>query len=124
MAEPFLTIDDFQDEYQGTLTDGEVTTATRLLQVVSDRIRELKPGIADGDPAAIQVVFEVVRDAAMYGGLERLSSFENTTSRRTEAGTFDAAMKVVTDYLTDRHKKILGIVSRAAPRGHFVKCDY
>ncbi len=126
MADPFLTIDGFQAEYQGTLTDGEVTTATRLLQVISDRIRALKSPVvvADDDPAAAQVTFEVLRDAAMYGGLERLTSFSNTTSRRTESGAFDAAMKVVADYLTDRHKRILGIALRPAGRGQFKKADY
>lgn len=122
MADPYLSTSAFQAEYQGTLTAGEVTTATRLLQVASDRIRALKSD-ANAD-AASQVVFEIVRDAAQYGDLERLSSFQNTTSRRTEAGTFDPAMKVVTDYLSDRHKKLLGIPLRAAPRGSFTKCDY
>ncbi|MBX9641799.1 hypothetical protein ACX9NE_26790 [Mycobacterium sp. ML4] len=122
MADPFLTVDAFKAEYQGTLTAGETTTATRLLQVASDRIRALKPD-ADTD-AAKQVVFEIVRDAANYGDLAVLSDFQNTTSRRTEAGTFDQAMKVVTDYLSDRHKKLLGIPLRAAPRGSFKRCDY
>lgn len=122
MADPFLTVDAFKAEYQGTLTAGETTTATRLLQVASDRIRALKPD-ADTD-AAKQVVFEIVRDAANYGDLEVLSDFENTASRRTEAGTFDQAMKVVTDYLSDRHKRLLGIPLRAAPRGSFKRCDY
>lgn len=122
MADPFLTIDAFKAEYRGTLTAGETTTATRLLQVASDRIRALKPD-ADTD-AAKQVVFEIVRDAANYGDLAVLSDFQNTTSRRTEAGTFDQAMKVVTDYLSDRHKKLLGIPLRAAPRGSFKRCDY
>lgn len=122
MADPFLDIAGFTAEYQGTLTAGEVTTATRLLQVCSDRIRQLKP---DADPvAAKQVVFEVVRDAATYGALEKLSKFENITSRRQESGTFDEAAKVVDDYLTDRHKRLLGIPLRAAPRGSFKKWDY
>lgn len=122
MADPFLAVDAFKAEYQGTLTAGETTTATRLLQVASDRIRALKPD-ADTD-AAKQVVFEIVRDAANYGDLAVLSDFENTTSRRAEAGTFDQAMKVVNDYLSDRHKRLLGIPLRAAPRGSFKRCDY
>ncbi|MGV7585234.1 hypothetical protein PJN38_24230 [Mycobacterium kansasii] len=122
MADPYLSIADFQGEYQGLLTAGQVITATRLLQVASDHIRGLK---ADADEtAAKQVVFELVRDAAKYGDLERLSSFENTTSRRTESGTFDEAVKLLDDYLTDRHKQLLGIPLLAAPVYSFTKLDY
>lgn len=122
MTAPYLSISDFQAEYQGALTAGEVTTATRLLQVASDRIRALKPD-ADDD-AAKQVVFEIVRDAANYGDLAVLSDFQNTTSRRTEAGTFDESMKIVNDYLSDRHRQLLGIPLLAAPVYNFSKCDY
>lgn len=122
MADPFLDIAAFKAEYQGTLNAGETTTATRLLQVASDYIRGLKDDVDDN--AAKQVVFEIVRDAAMYGGLERLSSFQNTTSRRTEAGTFDAAVKLVGDYLSDKHKQLLGIPLVAAAVYSFPKCDY
>jgi hypothetical protein len=122
VADPFLSIAEFTAEYQGTLTEGEAGSAERLLQVASDRIRELKP---DADPdAAAQVVFEVTRDALLYGHLERFSSFHNITSRRQEMGTFDTAMKAINDLLTDRHKRMLGIPLRAAPRGRFKKCDY
>lgn len=110
----FLEIAAFQAEYQGTLSTGETTTATRLLSVVSDRIRELKPDIADESPAAKQVTFEVVRDAMMFGGLEKLSSFQNITSRRQEAGTFDDAAKAVDDLLTARHRRMLGLYSKPA----------
>ncbi len=110
----FLEIAAFTAEYQGTLSTGETATATRLLDVVSDRIRELKPGIADESPAAKQVTFEVVRDAVMYGGLERLSEFENETSRRRERGKFDEAARAVDDLLTSRHRRILGLFVKPA----------
>lgn len=122
MAEPYLSIADFQTEYQGTLDPGEIITAARLLGVASDRVRDLAPDARTAD--AQQVVFEIVRDAAMYGHLGPLSSFQNITSRRQEGGTFDEMAKAVDDLLTDRHKQILGIARRAAPRGHFPKCDY
>lgn len=122
MADPFLDIAAFKAEYQGTLSTGETTTASRLLQVASDYIRGLKDDVDEN--AAKQVVFEIVRDAAMYGGLERLSSFQNTTSRRTEAGTFDAAVKLVNSYLSNKHKVLLGISLVAAPAYSFTKCDY
>lgn len=122
MADPFLTIVQFEAEYQRTLNAGETTTATRLLQVASDYIRGLKADV--NEDAAQQVVFEIVRDAANYGDLNVLSQFQNTTSRRTEAGTFDPAVKLINSYLSDRHKQLLGIPLRAAPRGRFTKCDY
>lgn len=122
MAAPYLSITDFKAEYQGTLTVGESTTAERLLQVASDRIRDLAPNARTTD--AQQVVFEIVRDAAMYGHLGPLSSFQNITSRRQEAGTFDEMAKAVDDLLTRRHRVMLGLAGTAAPRGRFKKCDY
>ncbi|MGB3484019.1 MAG: hypothetical protein WBB07_17610 [Mycobacterium sp.] len=122
MADPFLDIEAFKAEYPGTLTAGETTTAERLLVVASDRVRDLAPNARTTD--AQQVVFEIVRDAAMYGHLGPLSSFQNITSRRQESGTFDDMAKAVDDLLTDRQKKMLGMSRRASPRGHFKKCDY
>lgn len=119
---PFLSIEAFQAEYPGTLSAGEIATATRLLRVVSDRVRALKSDVDSS--AAQQVVFEVVRDAAMYGALEKLSSFQNITSRRQEAGTFDEEAKVVDDYLSPRHKRILGLAAIAVPMFNFPDCDY
>lgn len=123
MAAPFLEISAFTAEYQGALSAGETTTATRLLEVVSDGIRGLKPDV--DELAAKQVVFEVVRDVVTYGALGPLSSFQNITSRRQEAGTFDEAAKAVDDYLTARQRKLLGLSPvTASPRGRFKKCDY
>ncbi|EIC70366.1 hypothetical protein [Mycobacteroides abscessus] len=122
MANPFVEITAFTTEFGGALTAAQTSQATRLLQVVSDRIRELNP---DVDPlAAAQVVFEVVRDAVLYGHLDRFASFQNTTSRRTEAGTVDADRSAVDDYLTRRHKVLLGIALVAEPMGHFPENDY
>lgn len=112
MANPYLDIAAFTAEYQGALDAGQTATATRLLQVVSDHIRSLKPDVDPG--TAAQVVFEVTRDALTYGELERLSSFQNITSRRQEAGTFDEAARAVDGYLTKRHRQLLGIFTRPA----------
>ena len=124
MADPYLDIDEFTDEYQGTLSDGEAITADRLLRVVSDGIRALKP---DADlTAAQQVLFEVVRDEMAYGHLGPLSTFANTTSRREESGTFAQSATLVDDYLTPRHRRLLGlqVSATAAPRGSFTPGDY
>ena len=123
MADPYLDIDEFAEQYQGALSDGEKITAERLLQVISDGIRVRK---YDANPeAAALVVFEVVRDAVAYGHLGPLSSFTNVTAHRQEAGTFDTG-RPVDDYLTVRQKRLLGIFSAAtaAPRGTFTPGDY
>lgn len=112
MAAPFLEIDEFTEEYQGTLKAGETTTAERLLQVIADRIRDLKPDA--NEDAAKQVSFEVVRDAIKYGDLEKLSSFQNITSRRQEAGTFDADARAIDGYFTAQHRQLLGIFVKPA----------
>jgi hypothetical protein len=124
VAAPYLDVDDFAAEYQGALSDGEKTTAERLLQVVSDGIRVRKPD-ADVTAAAL-VVFEVVRDAVAYGHLGSLSSFTNITAHRQESGTFIDAGRDSDDYLTVRHKRLLGIAaaSTSAPRGCFTPDDY
>lgn len=123
MDDPFLEITDFKTQFGRPLLEAETPVATRLLQVVSDWIRDnAKPGFRE--LAAKQVVFEVVRDALTYGPFERLSHFENTTAHRTEAGTFDYAASVLDDYLTDKHKRLLGIPLRAAPAYHFPVADY
>lgn len=123
MAAPFLDIEDFAAEYQGALSDGEKITAERLLQVVSDSIRARKPDAETA--AAALVVFEVVRDAMAFGHLGPLSSFAHITGHRQESGTFDGAARAGDDYLTARHKRLLGIpVATAAPRARFTAGDY
>lgn len=114
MADPFLSLADFPTWFGQTLTAAQTALAGPMLQVASDRIRELKPAIADNDPAAKVVVFEIVRDALIYGHLDKLSSFQNITSRRQEAGTFDEMAKAVDDLLTGRHKALLGIFTKPA----------
>lgn len=126
MADPFLSIDDFTDQFTRPLTEAETEVATRLLLVISDWILGQKP---DVDPdAAAQVVYEVTRDAIIYGPYERLSAFTNTTANRTEAGTFNnsrqLAKSIVDDYVSDRHKRLLGIPLRAAPKGSFPVDDF
>jgi hypothetical protein len=125
-VDPFLSIDDFADEFGRALTDAETLVATRLLQVISDWIRGQK---VDVDvTAAAQVVWEVVRDAVNYGEFERLSSFSNTTADRVEAGVFDRERQlvqaVIADYVTNRHKRLLGIQLRASPVGSFAVDDF
>ena len=117
MPSPFLSIGDFTIQYNESLNTAQTAVATRMLQVATDRIVELQP-TPDANAAA-QVVFEIVRDVIRYGDLEALSEFENDTSRRKEGGVFDLDRRAVEDYLTKRHKRILGIPLRATPAYSF-----
>lgn len=118
MTAPYLTADQFADRF-GTLDDGQEASAKALVQVVSDWIRGQKP---DADPtAAAQVVFEVVRDSLNLAEFSPLKQFENSTSRRTTSGTFadgDGAA-LLSEVITDRQKRLLGIALRAAPAYNF-----
>lgn len=96
--------------------------AASLLWVVSDWIRERKPDLNDDDQAARVVSFEVTRDALMYGDFGPMSSFSRTVGPRSKSGTIDRG--VVEKFITDRHRRMLGISLRAAPRGRFKRCDY
>lgn len=121
--DPYLEIGPFATQFGRALSDAETPVATRLLQVVSGWIYNHAPApVRQVD--AEQVVFEVVRDALTYGPYERLSSFDNTTAHRTESGTFDYAASVLDDYLTDKHKRLLGIPLKAGPAYSFPVCDY
>jgi hypothetical protein len=105
-----------------TLTSGEYELATPLLQVVSDWIRDKKPGIADDDPAAIVVSFEVVRDALLSGKFGPFTSFAKTMGPRSRSATIDR--EALSKFVTGRHRLMLGLGAKAAPRGNFLKCDY
>lgn len=96
--------------------------AASLLTVVSDWIRDRKPDIVDDDPAAQVVTFEVTRDAMLYGEFGPVTSFTKIVGHRQQTAAIDRA--AVEKFITDRHKRILGLPIKAAPRGHFPKCDY
>lgn len=113
MADPFLNVGQFATDLGRALTAAESSQAGRLLKVLSDKIRERKPDV--DEDAAKQVVFELVRDAVLYGEYDRFSDFTNTTSRRTESGTFDPDARLIDDYLTQRQKLLLGLVAHVKP---------
>jgi hypothetical protein len=122
VADTFLDAAAFAAMFR-PLTAAETGQATPLLEVVSKWIRDNKPGIEYDDPAAKVVVFEVVREALVYGKYRPLSSFQDTTAHRTKAGTFDP--NVALQFITDRHRAMLGIeLTTAAPVGHFKVGDY
>lgn len=119
--DPFLEVSDFVAMFR-PLSAAETAVATPLLEVASEWIRAHKPGIAIDDPAAIVVTFEVTRDALMYGKYAGLTQFQETTAHRTKAGTIDTAS--VEKWITDRHRRILGISVLASPAYHFPAGDY
>lgn len=96
--------------------------AAALLQVVSDWIRERKPDIDDEDPAAKVVACEVTRDSLLYGDFGPQASYTKATSHSQRSGTIDRA--AVEKFITDRHRRMLGIGVKASPRAHFKRCDY
>lgn len=96
--------------------------ATSLLTVVSDWIRDHKPDIADDDPAAQIVCFEVTRDALQAGEFGPVVSFTKVVAHRTRSATVDRA--ALEKFITDRHRRMLGLPLRAGPRGRFRPGDY
>lgn len=125
--DPFLNATAFAAMLGRSLTAAESAQATPLLQVVSEWIRERKPGIDDYDvtivdPAAIVVSFEVVRDALLCGEFGPVTSYTKTMGPRTRSVTFDR--DAVSRFITDRHRQMLGLVAKAGPRGRFAKYDY
>lgn len=115
--DPFLSIDDFAKRFPRDLTAGETLVATDALTVATTWIVNRLPAIAQDDPAAKLVVFEVTRDTIVYGPVSRLSSFENTSLHRTESGTLSE--EDVEQYITDKHCQMLGISLKAAPVANF-----
>ncbi|AEL98171.1 head-to-tail adaptor [Mycobacterium phage BigNuz] len=105
---------------QPAWADSELAGA--WLTVVSDWIRDNKPGIAADDQAAKIVVFEVTRDALLAGDLGPYSAVTKTTSHSSRQVTIDRAE--VEKFITPRHRRMLGLGGMAAPRGHFPKNDY
>jgi hypothetical protein len=73
---------------------------------------------------AEQVAFEVTRDQLNLGAYSPFSAFQNITAHRTEAGTFKDDDDLLEEVISKRQKRLLDIPLRAAPRGHFKKCDY
>lgn len=119
--DPFLSVATFASWANNPAWDAD-QLATSLLQVVSDWIRIRKVGVADDDAAAQVVTFEVTRDALLYGEFGTFSSFSKTVGPRSKSGTLDR--HAVEKFITDRHRRMLGISVLAGPRGKFKPCDY
>lgn len=91
--------------------------AAALLTVVSDWIRDNKPDVADDDPAAQVVVFEVTRDSLLSGEFGPVSSFTKVVGHRTRTAAIDRS--VVEKFITDRHKQMLGLSTGPRPAYYF-----
>lgn len=101
---------------------GSDPVAASLLTVVSEWIREHKPDVADDDPAAQIVCFEVVRDSLLAGEFGPVLEFSKTVAHRARAVTVDRS--ALERFITDRHRRMLGLSLRAGPRGRFKAGDY
>ncbi|SHY74731.1 Uncharacterised protein [Mycobacteroides abscessus subsp. bolletii] len=117
----FLDVEAFAAMFR-PLSAAEKLVAAPLLTVVSDWIRDKKPAIADDDPAAKVVTFEVTRDALMYGEFGPVSSFTKTVGHRTKQAAIDR--EAVEKFIARRHYRMLGLALQAKARGHFPRCDY
>lgn len=112
---PFLDAAAFATMF-GPLKATETALATPLLEVASGWIWERKADISQEDPAAKVVVFEVVREAIWYARREGLTDFAFTTGHRSRSGTAD---RRVDDFVTARHKNMLGIGTFTRPAYRF-----
>lgn len=121
MTAPFLDATAFADMFR-PLRAAETAVATPLLQVVSDWIRDKKPDIANNDQAAIFVCFDIARQELTYGKYSQLSDFSETVGRKNVSGTLN--ITEAEQFITDRHRKILGLSIVAAPAFNFPECDY
>lgn len=121
---PFLTTDQFQELYRGTLTPKQRALVDLWVQAAADWIRDPSrlPGLRIDEPRAVQakiVTFEVVRDALGPDGVTdpRVRSYLSTTDNRTTSITYaDAAAMLEFD---DHHLSLLGLSTSAAPRAQF-----
>lgn len=119
----FLVLSSFQTLWDGApLNSAQQQIAVLLLQVAANWIREAKPGIADDDPAAKLVTFEVTANALRYGKYAPLKNWSRTTMHKMDSGTLDDPASAL-DF-TDRHKQFLGIAIRSQPTGTFAINDF
>lgn len=119
--EPFLSASTFAN-WAKRPAWGTDQLAASLLIVVSDWIRDKKPDIGADDTAAKVVTFEVTRDALLYGDFGPVDSYEKRTAHSSRSASINR--EAVAKFVNDRHRRMLGISLRAAPRGHFKRCDY
>lgn len=116
--EPFLTAAEFASKTWVNMPEwASSELAAALLVVVSGWIRDHKPDIDDDDPGAQLVCAEVTRDALLYGEFGPAVSFSKTVAHRGRAATIDRA--ALEKFITDRHKRILGLSIGVKPAYHF-----
>lgn len=119
--DPFLDVAQFAAMFR-PLSAAETALATPLLEVVSDWIRQHKPGIDEEDAAARVVTFEVTRDALLYGKYAGFSQFQETVAHRSLGGTINPS--AIEKWVTDRHRRMLGIAVLGTPVYSFPDADY
>lgn len=121
MGAPFITVEDFAAAFR-PLKSSEQDLAEWMIKVASDWIWAHKPTIDPTSVAAKVVVIEVVSQALRFGKYGPLRTFQEETSHSTVSGTFADADRFL-DF-TDRHRELLGIPVRSAPKYAFKAFDY
>ncbi|OMC35490.1 hypothetical protein A5742_12535 [Mycolicibacterium fortuitum] len=91
--------------------------ATSVLTVVSDWIRDNKPGIGAEDQGAKVVTFEVAQTTMAFAELGPYESVEKKTAHSSRAVTVDR--ELVERFITDRHRQMLGLATFAKPAYYF-----
>lgn len=116
---PVLDITTFTSWF-GTLNPAQTLVATDCLQVVSDWIVENAPNASTS--AQQLVAFQVTRDEINLGRYAGLSSFTQQTLHSVKAGTLDR--EEIERWITDRHRRMLGISLVADPAYSFPCNDF
>lgn len=119
---PFLTVDKLAAMLR-PLTPAEAAQAQPLLEVVSAWIRNVRPGIANDDPAAILVCFDVLRGFLLYGRFRGLKDFSETVAHRSQSGGFFDT-SAVGRFIDPYHRQLLGLSAVGGPVYHFPENDY
>lgn len=106
-----------------TLNAAQTAYASLLLDAAALWIRNKKPGIADGDPAARIVSIQVVRDALqrdVFGGSPSgTRTYGKKTESWTTARTATIAELAQTLVFGPYQLQLLGIFQPTGPRGQF-----
>lgn len=117
----FITTDELAGMWR-PLSGAEKQLGGLVIEAASAWIRENKPDVADDNPAAKLVVFEITKAVLLPGEWAGYSQWSVTVGGRTRSGTLSDAAAMVS--FTPWQLQLLGISTTAEPSWHFEKDDY
>ena len=118
MSDPFLTVPELASMWRPMKGAEETAFATLLIMAASNWIRDKKPFIDDGDPAAKLVVLAVVKAALLPGDWQGVKSWTRTVDDATTAAVLsnpDAHL----DFEAANAYELLGLARNPFPVGYF-----